>query len=179
MLSRILGWLRPKAKSDEQLKLLADILKSGSHHLIIETSREMFRDLDPNGCVMAMVGYKNMKHIYLPVSRRLHREQTEAGQTGGLVPDSIEQYAEFISATPTENEPAHRRQMWFMYGLFLMKSEVISECDGSYKAVVDGIFDHLSQYRAFIVSALAENILWTEEEKDTAKRNIHPRHRFD
>jgi hypothetical protein len=60
MFKRFMSRFRPK--DDERIKLLAAVLNNdapGATALIIDTTRELTLGLDPNGCVMAMVGYKN------------------------------------------------------------------------------------------------------------------------
>jgi hypothetical protein len=69
-----LSLFRPKPRADENLVLLANILESGNRELIFETTRQVICGLDPNGCVQLLVGYKNVKHIYLLVSKQLRRE---------------------------------------------------------------------------------------------------------
>jgi hypothetical protein len=112
MLNRIAAWFRPKDAGDARVKFLASILESGSPDMIINTTREMICGLDPNGCVMAMVGYKNMRHIYLLVSKKLRKQQLDSGVTNDLAPDTIEGYARFLSDTPIPNEPTRWRLMW-------------------------------------------------------------------
>jgi hypothetical protein len=170
----IFSWLRPKHRADEAMAALANILESGRPDMIVETTRQLISNLDPNGRVQTLVGYKNMKHIYLPVSKRLRVEQLKAGMKNGLSPDSIETYARFIAGGPTPNEAARLRCYWFLYGLFLMKAEEIAEGDPKYEEAVSE-FWHQLDCEDIIENVLRENILWTAEEKDVGIRNRHSR----
>jgi hypothetical protein len=84
------------------MAILARILESDRPDVIVETARQMICGLDPNGCVQTLVGYKNMKHINLPVSQRLRAEQVKAGVKDEPCPDTIETYARFLADSPIE-----------------------------------------------------------------------------
>jgi hypothetical protein len=151
------------------MSALATILESGRPNMIVETTRQLICDLDRNGCVQTLVGYKNMKHIYLPVSKRVRAEQVKAGMKDHLCSDSIETYARFIANSPIPNEPARRRCYWFLYGLFLMKAEEIAQHDPEYEEAVSAIWRHLSECLDIIENVLRDNILWTADEKDVGR----------
>ena len=102
----VFSWFRAtKSATDELMSALAEILGSERPDVIVETARQMICDLDPNGCVQTLVGYKNMKHIELPVSKRIRAKQVKAGVKDDLCPDTIETFARFLAKSPIPNEP--------------------------------------------------------------------------
>jgi hypothetical protein len=171
----IFTWLRSKPRADEGMSALAAILESGRRDMIVETTRQLIGDLDPNGRVQALVGYKNMRYINLPVSKRLRAEQIKAGVKDDPCPDTIETYARFIAKGPVPNDPARRRFYWFLYGLFLMKAEEIAAHDPKYAEAVSAIRRHLEECEDIIESVLRDNILWTADEKDVGIGNRRQR----
>jgi hypothetical protein len=110
------------------------------------------------------------------MSPRTRQVQIHSKINVQLVPNTIEQFAKFISNSPIPNEETRRRFVWFMYGLFLMKAEELAERDVSHEQSVQDIWNYLRQYRGVINNVLKENILWTDDEKDVGLRNVHRRH---
>lgn len=173
---RFLAGLFRKQKRDEGLISFSSIIENGSVEIIIDTAREIIRDLDPSGCVMAMVAYKNMKHIYFPASKQIYDHQVKQGLTEGLAPNTIESYAKFLSDSLIPNEETRWRLTWFIYGLLLMKAGDISQLDASYKEKMHSVWTHLRQYRDVIDFVLENNVIWTADEKDVGMRNMHTLH---
>jgi hypothetical protein len=171
----IFSRFRQKPPADERMSALAEILEGNQPDIIVETARRLICDLDPNGCVQTLIGYKNMKHINLLVSKRLRAEQVKAGVKDDRCPDSIETYGKFLATSRIPNEPTRRRFYWFLYGLFLMKAENIAEHDPAYRESVAAIWHHLSESRDIIENVLRDNILWTDDEKDVGMRNRRQR----
>ncbi len=171
----IFSWLRPKPPADDGMKFLAGILESGRPDMIVETARQLICGLDLYGCVQTLVGYNNMKHINLPVSKRLRAEQVKGDVKDGPCPDSIETYAGFLATSPIPNEPTRRRFYWFLYGLLLMKTEELAEHDSAHQQSMVVIWTHLSECRDIIENVLRDNILWSDDEKDVALRNRRQR----
>jgi hypothetical protein len=162
----IFSWLRQKPSPDEGLLALAGILESNRTDVIVETARQLICDLDPNGCVQTLVGYNNMKHIYLPVSRALRERQVNAGvKNDDPCPDTIESYAKFIASSPIPNEPSRWRSYWFLYGLFLMKAEDIAKRETAYRDIFADIWIRLIESSRLTKTVLEHNVLWRNDEK--------------
>ncbi len=98
----IFSSLRAEPPADNGIPALAAILESGRPDMIVETTRQLICGLDRNGCVQTLVAYKNMKHINLPVSKRLRAKQMEAGATDEPCPDTIETWARFLAVSPIQ-----------------------------------------------------------------------------
>ena len=157
------------------MSVFVAIVENGRPEMIVETARQLICALDRNGCVQTLVGYKNMKHIMLPVSQRLRAKQIEAGAKDEPCPDSIESYARFIANSCPPDLPSRWRSYWFLYGSLLMKVEDIAEHDPAYQQSVWAIWNHLSECQDIIENVLRDNILWTEDEKDIGLRNRRQR----
>jgi hypothetical protein len=114
---------------DPDMQAVAEILEMNRPDMIVEMARELVLSFDPNGCVQLLVGYKNMKHIMLPVSKELRAKQIKEGMGGELCPDSIAGMAGMIANTPPPDEPSRRRSYWFLGGLLLMRAEEIAADD--------------------------------------------------
>jgi hypothetical protein len=100
----IFSRFRQKPPVDERMSALAEILEGNQPDIIVETARRLICDLDPNGCVQTLVGYKNMKHINLLVSKRL-RAELKAGVKDDPCPDSIETYGKFLATSRYRTSP--------------------------------------------------------------------------
>lgn len=171
----VFSGFRPKARIDAGMLGLAALLGSGSCDLIVEAASRLICGLDPNGCVQMLVGYKNIKHIYFPVTKELRARQAKAGAGEEPLPDSIEGYANFLVKGTIPNELARRRVYWFLYGLALIKVEEIANHDQKYAGSISAIWRHLGECQDIIETVLQDNVLWSDDEKNVGMGNRHQR----
>jgi hypothetical protein len=127
----------------------------------VELMRRVICNLDPNGGVMTLVAYKNIRPILETMREVADRS----------VPKSLNEFILFlcrdIDSLPAsaQNEIPRRRMLWFLHGLMVIKADEIAQSSPEVLKHVVEIWVHLIACSRVLRTALVNNALWSDEEK--------------